>query len=142
PLLERQHVDPIRFGIDARRVAYDVDEPIKRVQAAEQIIVFAVGARQKRGEMAEPNTLQALNAVEPAKRMDVLRTDAVDQNLVELAQLARARHRERQYVPEWKAEIIDSTSRRASACHSVGSSDANRSSSSRVLASRSISAAN
>src|SRR5262249_61161870 len=59
PLLERQHVDPILFGIDPRRVAYDVDEPIKRVQAAEKIIVFAVGARQKRGEMAEPNTLQA-----------------------------------------------------------------------------------
>src|SRR5215510_520337 len=85
PLLERQHVDPIRFGIDPRRVAYDVDEPIKRVQAAEKIIVFAVGARQKRGEIAEPNTLQALNAVEPAKRMDVLRTDAVDQKIVELA---------------------------------------------------------
>src|SRR5262249_428121 len=27
PLLERQHVDPIRFGIDPRRVAYAVDEP-------------------------------------------------------------------------------------------------------------------
>src|SRR5262249_37362841 len=107
PLLERQHIDAIRFGIDPRRVAYDVDEPIKRMQAAEKIIVFAVGTRQKRGEMAEPNTLQALDTVESAKRMDVLRTDAVDQNLVELAQLARARHRERQYVPEWKAEIID-----------------------------------
>src|SRR5262249_45308135 len=107
PLLERQHIDPIGFAIDPRRVAHDVDEPIKRMQAAEKIIVFAVGTRQKRGEMAEPNTLQALDTVESAKRMDVLRTDAVDQNLVELAQLARARHRERQYVPEWKAEIID-----------------------------------
>src|SRR5262249_57889386 len=91
PLLERQHVDPIRFGFDPRRVAYDVDEPVKRVQAAEKIIVFAVGARQKRGEMAEPDTLQALDAVESAKRMDILRTDAVDENLVELAQLARTR---------------------------------------------------
>src|SRR5262249_55273259 len=107
PLLERQHVDPIRFGIDPRRVAYDVDEPVKRVQAAEKIIVFAVGARQKRGEMAEPDTLQALDAVESAKRVHILRTDAVDQNLVELAQLARTRHREGQYVPEWKAEIVD-----------------------------------
>src|SRR6516164_11680646 len=40
-LLERQHVDPIRFGIGPCRVAHDVDEPVKRVQAAEEIIVFA-----------------------------------------------------------------------------------------------------
>src|SRR4029453_1639197 len=57
--------------------------------------------------MAEANALQALDAVESAKRMDILRADAVDENLVELAQLAGTRHREGQYVPEWKAEIID-----------------------------------
>ena len=42
PLLERQHVDPIRFGIDACRVAYDVDEPIKRMQAAEAATLLEV----------------------------------------------------------------------------------------------------
>src|SRR6516162_9061682 len=107
PLLERQHVDPIRFGIDPRRVAYDVDEPVKRMQAAEEIIVFAIGARQERGEMTESDAFQALDAIESAKRVGILRTDAVDQNLVELAELARTRHRERQHVPEWKAEIVD-----------------------------------
>src|SRR6516162_9396834 len=107
PLLERQHVDPIRFGIDPRRVAHDIDEPVKRMQAAEEIIVFAIGARQERGEMTEPDAFQALDAIESAKRVDILRTDTVDQNLVELAELARTRHRERQHVPEWKAEIVD-----------------------------------
>ena len=72
PLLERQHVDPIRFGIDPRRVAYDVDEPVKRMQAAEEIIVFAIGARQERGEMTEADAFQALDAIESAKRVDVL----------------------------------------------------------------------
>src|SRR5262249_61358548 len=108
PLLERQHMDPVRFRIDSGRVAYDVDEPVKRMQAAEEIIVFAIGARQERGEMTEPDAFQALDAIESAKRVGILGTDAVNQNLVvELAELARTRHRERQHVPEWKAEIVD-----------------------------------
>ncbi len=41
------------------------------------------------------------------KRVGVLRTDAVDQDLVELAKLARAGQRKRQHVPERKAEIVD-----------------------------------
>src|SRR5262245_65626617 len=100
-------MDPVRFRIDSGRVAYDVDQPVKRMQAAEEIIVFAIGARQERGEMTEPDAFQALDTIEAAKRVGVLRTDTVDQNLVELAELARTRHRERQHVPEWKAEIID-----------------------------------
>src|SRR5262245_47372822 len=39
--------------------------------------------------------------------MRILRADAVDQNFVKLADLARTRHRKRQHVPERKAEIID-----------------------------------
>src|SRR5262249_56651988 len=54
PLPERQPVDPIRFGIDPRRVAYAVDEPARRVQAAAKIIVFAVGAPPNCGGMTVP----------------------------------------------------------------------------------------
>ena len=60
PLLEHQHVNSIRFGIDACRVAHDIDKSIKRMQAAEEVIVFAIGARQKCGEMTEADTLQTL----------------------------------------------------------------------------------
>src|ERR671937_281341 len=101
-LLERQHVDAARLGIDTRGVAYNVDEPVKGMQATEEIVIFAIGARQEAGEMAEANALQAIGAAESGKRMGVLRTDAVDQNLVELTKLARARKRKRQHVPERK----------------------------------------
>src|SRR5262249_45551814 len=57
--------------------------------------------------MAKADALQALDAIESAQRVGILRTDAVDENLVELAELARARHRERQHVPEWKTEVVD-----------------------------------
>src|SRR5438876_3376478 len=106
-LLERQHVNSIRLRINTCRVANDVDEPVKRMQAPEEIIVFPIGARQERGEMAEADALQALDAVKSGKRTGVLRADSVDQNLVELTNLASARHREGQHVPERKAEIID-----------------------------------
>ena len=45
--------------------------------------------------------------LEALERAGVLRADAVDQDLVELADLARAGHRERQHVPEREAEIVD-----------------------------------
>src|SRR5260370_11122536 len=57
--------------------------------------------------MAEADALQPLDAIESGKRAGVLRADPVDQNLVELANLAGTRHREGQHVPERKAEIID-----------------------------------
>jgi hypothetical protein len=47
-LLERQHVDAIVRGGDPGGVADDVDQPVERVQTAEQIIVLAVSAREKR----------------------------------------------------------------------------------------------
>src|SRR5436190_6179908 len=106
-LLERQHVDAARLGIDTRGVAYNVDEPVKGMQAAEEIVVFAIGARQEAGEVAQADALQAIGAAESGNRMGILRTDAVDQNLVELAKLARARQRKRQHVPERKPEVID-----------------------------------
>src|SRR5262245_11761370 len=106
-LLERQHVNSVRLRINACRIANDVDEAVKSMQAAEQIIVFPIGPRQESGEMAEANALQAFNAVESGERAGILRADPVDQNLVEFANLARTRHREGQHVPEGKAEIID-----------------------------------
>src|SRR5258707_15570137 len=106
-LLEGKHVNAICLRINARRVANYVDEPVKRMQAAEEIIVLPIGPRQERGEMAEGDALQPLDAIESGKRAGVLRADPVDQNLVELANLAGTRHREGQHVPERKAEIID-----------------------------------
>ena len=43
----------------------------------------------------------------PCSACGVLRADAVDQDLVELAHVAPAGHREGQHVPERKAEIVD-----------------------------------
>src|SRR5262245_72791 len=94
PLFQRQHVDSIRFRINACRVAHDIDKSIKRVQATEKVIVFAIGARQKRGEVTETDALQTLNTAETCKCMGFLRTDAIDQNFVELADFSRERHRE------------------------------------------------
>ena len=52
------------------------------MQAAEQIIVLTIGAREEGREMSEADPLEALLAVEPGKRGGILRTDPVDQNLV------------------------------------------------------------
>ena len=92
--------------IDPGRIADDVDQPVERMQAAEQIIVLPVGARQERGEVPEADALQALDALEAVQRAGVLRADAVDQNLVELADLAGAGDRERSRRP--RTEIRDS----------------------------------
>src|SRR5215470_1895947 len=57
--------------------------------------------------MPEADAFEALDPVEALERAGVLRADAVDQDLVELAQLARAGDRKSQHVPERKAEIVD-----------------------------------
>src|SRR5262245_2753361 len=106
-LLQRQAVALAALAIQTRRVADDVDQPAERLQPAAQLVVLAVGARQEGGEMAEACSLEAFAAVEALERMSVLRADAVDQDLVDLANLARNHHREGQHVPEWKAEIVD-----------------------------------
>ena len=59
PLLQRQHIDLVVRRVDPGRVADDVDQPVERVQAAEQVVVLAVGARQERREMAEADALEA-----------------------------------------------------------------------------------
>src|SRR2546430_15053132 len=94
PLLERQHVNSIRFGIDACRVAHDIDKAIKRMQAAEEVIVVALGERQKCGEITAADTLQNLKSTDCSNRIGVLRTDAVVQNFVELAHFSRTGHLE------------------------------------------------
>ncbi len=57
--LQRGHVDPVVRAVDARGVADDVDQPVERVQTAEQVVVLAVGARQECGEMGEADALEA-----------------------------------------------------------------------------------
>src|SRR4051812_35105374 len=106
-LLQREHVDPGTRRLDPGRVADDVDQPVDRVQTAEQIIVLAVAARQERREVAEADALQALDALETLERARILRADAVDQDLVELTELARAGDRKGQHVPERKAQVVD-----------------------------------
>src|SRR5262245_66589207 len=81
-LLQRQDVDLAGLAVQPRRVADDVDQPVERMQAAEQIVVLAVGARQEGGEMAEARALEALAAVVTLERGGVLRADAVDRDLV------------------------------------------------------------
>src|SRR5262245_36767186 len=106
-LLQRQDVDLAALAVQSRRVADDVDQPVERMQASEQIVVLAVGARQERGEMAEARAFETLAAVEALEHVGILRADAIDQDLVDLADLARDHYREGQHVPERKAEIVD-----------------------------------
>src|SRR5262249_23095166 len=106
-LLEAGHVDGIVPRIDAGRVAHDVDQAIEGVQAAEQVVVLAIAAGQKAGEVAEAHALEACRPVKTLERAGILRAYAVDQDLVELARLARAGDREAEHVPEREAEIID-----------------------------------
>src|SRR5215467_12764982 len=102
--LERRDID-LRNTIGARRVTHDIDQPINRVQAAEQIIVLAIGTREERREVGEADALEAADALKAFERACVLRADAVDQDLVELAHVVRADHWEGQHVPEREAEI-------------------------------------
>src|SRR5258708_6225217 len=44
--LERQHVDPAGSGLDPSGVADDVDQPVEGMEAAQEIIVLAIGARE------------------------------------------------------------------------------------------------
>src|SRR6478736_2023325 len=102
--LERRDID-LRNTVGARRVAHDIDEPVDRVQTAEQIVIFTIGAREERREVGEADALETTDALKAFERARVLRADAVDQDLVELAHLVRADHREGQHIPEWEAEI-------------------------------------
>ena len=57
--------------------------------------------------MSKADALEAADALKALERTRVLRADAVDQDLVELAHLVRADHWEGQHVPEREAEIVD-----------------------------------
>jgi len=100
-LLEADHVDGVVPRIDAGGIAHDVDQAVERMQAAEQVVVLAIIARQEAGEMAEADALR-LAAPSKLQRAGILRTDAVDENLVELAGLAPAGDREAQHVQNGK----------------------------------------
>src|ERR1700722_9570074 len=56
--------------------------------------------------MAKADAPQALDTAEFLQRLNVLRADAVDKNLVQFAGLVRGRHRKGENVPEGEAEII------------------------------------
>src|SRR6202158_4671553 len=56
--------------------------------------------------MTEARALQALDPAEFLQCLDVLRADAIDEDLVQFARVARGRHRKGEHVPERKAEII------------------------------------
>src|SRR3954447_12962516 len=106
PALELDDVD---IGERGRtwRIAHNIDQSIDCVHAAEQIVVFAIGARQECRKMRKPYTLETLNTCKALERACVLRADAINPNVVELAGFARVRHRKREHIPERKAEMID-----------------------------------
>src|ERR1700687_1934776 len=56
--------------------------------------------------MTEARALQALDPAEFLQCLDVLRADAIDEDLVQFGRIARGRHRKGEHVPERKAEII------------------------------------
>ena len=77
------------------------------MQAAEQVVVLAIGAREERREMRKPDRPSGFRSRRSLERVRILRADAVDQDFVELAGFARAGHRKGQHVPERKAQIVD-----------------------------------
>ena len=85
--LDRQKVDLQLFDFRSRGVRHDIDQAVECVQAAEKIIVLPVGAREKRGKMAKANAFEALDAIETLQATGILRADAVDQDLAQLANL-------------------------------------------------------
>ena len=106
PLLEHQYVDAAE-ALRAGGVTHNVDQSIDCVQAPEQIVVLAIAAREERGEVRESNALEAVDPLEAFERARILRADAVDQNFIQLTDLARACHREGQHVPERETKIVD-----------------------------------
>jgi len=56
--------------------------------------------------MGKADALQAIDAIKPFQRARVLRADTVHENFVQLADLARIRHREGQHIPERKSKIV------------------------------------
>src|SRR5262249_53251220 len=107
PLFQREHVEALALQLDFGRVADDIYEPFERMQAAEQVVVLAIGTGKEPGEMTKAGALKALCAFEALEGAHVLRADAVDENFVQFAAVACSRQRQCEHVPEWKAEIVD-----------------------------------
>src|SRR5580700_8076874 len=51
PLLQHQDRIPFEIHIESRRIADDVDQPVQCMNAAEEVVVLAIGAREERREM-------------------------------------------------------------------------------------------
>ena len=77
------------------------------MQPAQEIIVLAVGTREKRRRVLEENAFELLRALDRLERARIVDADAIDQQLVEFADLAPGHHWKGQQVPEREAEIID-----------------------------------
>src|SRR5215472_33799 len=107
PPLERKHIDAAVLKVDAGRVAYDIHKPVHCMQAAKQIVVLAVAPRKEPGKIIEPDPLEAFGTSKGFERMHLLRADAIDKNFTELPGVTPGADREREHVPERKAEIID-----------------------------------
>src|SRR5262249_9876798 len=85
PLFQRREVDALAAQVASDGVADNIHQPFQCVQAAEQIIVLAIGARKEPGEMAEADALEALRTFKAFERGDVLRADPIDKDLMQLA---------------------------------------------------------
>ena len=86
--LQRRHVE-LRQRLRAGRIADDVDQAVHRVQPPPQIVVLAERSREERAEVHEGGALERSDRAAP-EGAGVLRADAVDADLVELAQVAPA----------------------------------------------------
>src|SRR5262245_61607796 len=85
-LLQGRHVD-LGYAVGARRIADDINQPIDRMQTAQQIVVLTIRARQECREVGECDALEAANSLETLESARILRADTVDQYLVELTDL-------------------------------------------------------
>src|ERR1035437_8767878 len=107
PLLQRHNRIPFAIHIKPRRVANDVDQPIQCVNTAQKVIIFAIGAREERREMRKTNAFETAASAEFAERIGILRTDAIDQDFIELTDFTPSHDWECQNIPKWKSEIVD-----------------------------------
>ena len=106
-LLQRQNRIPFAIHIELRRIANDVDQPVQCVNTSQEVIVLAIGARKKRREMRKTNAFETAATTELLECIGILRANAIDQNLIELANFTPSHDRECQNVPKWKSEVVD-----------------------------------
>src|ERR1700738_4284417 len=106
-LLQSPNINMRAHRVDPGGVADDIDQPVERVQPAHEVVVLAVSARKKCGEVTKPDASQTLDATERAGRTRVVRADSIDEDLPQLAVLTPTGNRKSEHVPERKAEIVD-----------------------------------